>query len=68
MTVKTDYARFDIHDELTAPAGSERLLKSISTAGGIGLEAGRRPRRLARRAARLRPNALGAARGRPPEA
>lgn len=34
MTVKTDYARFDIHDELTAPAGSERLLKSISTAGG----------------------------------
>ena len=34
MTVKTDYARFDIHDELTAPAGSEKLLKSISTAGG----------------------------------
>ena len=34
MTVKTDYARFDIHDELTAPAGSERLLKSIATAGG----------------------------------
>ena len=34
MTVKTDYSRFDIHDELTAPAGSERLLKSISTAGG----------------------------------
>jgi len=34
MTIKTDYARFDIHDELTAPAGSERLLKSISTAGG----------------------------------
>ena len=34
MTVKTDYARFDIHDELTAPAGSERLLKSISTSGG----------------------------------
>ena len=27
MTVKTDYARFDIHDELTAPGGSERLLK-----------------------------------------
>jgi alkylhydroperoxidase family enzyme len=34
MTVKTDYARFDIHDELTAPGGSERLLKSISTSGG----------------------------------
>lgn len=34
MTVKTDYARFDIHDELTAPSGSERLLKSISTSGG----------------------------------
>ena len=34
MTVKTDFSRFDIHDELTAPAGSERLLKSISTAGG----------------------------------
>jgi alkylhydroperoxidase family enzyme len=34
MTVKTDYSRFDIHDELTAPAGSDRLLKSISSAGG----------------------------------
>jgi alkylhydroperoxidase family enzyme len=34
MTVKTDYSRFDIHDELTAPDGSERLLKSISSAGG----------------------------------
>lgn len=34
MTVKTDFSRFDIHDELTAPGGSERLLKSISTAGG----------------------------------
>lgn len=34
MTVKTDYSRFDIHDELTAPGGSERLLKSISSAGG----------------------------------
>ena len=34
MTVKTDFSRFDIHDELTAPAGSERLLKSISSAGG----------------------------------
>lgn len=34
MTVKSDYSRFDIHDELTAPGGSERLLKSISSAGG----------------------------------
>lgn len=34
MTVKTDFSRFDIHDELTAPEGSERLLKSISSAGG----------------------------------
>ena len=34
MTVKTDYARFDIHDELTAPAGSEPLIKSIQTSGG----------------------------------
>ena len=34
MTVKTDYSRFDIHDELTAPDGSARILKSISTAGG----------------------------------
>ncbi len=34
MTVKTDFSRFDIHDELTAPAGSDKLLKSISSAGG----------------------------------
>jgi alkylhydroperoxidase family enzyme len=34
MTVKTDFSRFDIHDELTAPEGSEKLLKSISSAGG----------------------------------
>lgn len=34
MTVKTDFSRFDIHDELTAPGGSEKLLKSISTSGG----------------------------------
>ena len=45
MTVKTDFSRFDIHDELTAPGGSERLLKSISTAGGsvsklVGVMAG----------------------------
>jgi alkylhydroperoxidase family enzyme len=34
MTVKTDFSRFDIHDELTAPAGSDRILKTISDAGG----------------------------------
>src|SRR5918996_1508469 len=34
MTVKTDISRFDIHDELTAPEGSERILKSASSAGG----------------------------------
>ncbi len=45
MTVKTDMSRFDIHDELTAPDGSTRILKSVSTAGGsvskfIGVLAG----------------------------
>lgn len=34
MTVKTDISRFDIHDELTAPEGSERILKSVSSAAG----------------------------------
>lgn len=34
MTVKTDYSRFDIHDELTAPQGSDRLLKAIEATGG----------------------------------
>ena len=34
MTVKTDYARFDIHDELTAPEASVPILKGVSTAGG----------------------------------
>jgi len=34
MTVKTDYSRFDIHDELTAPEGSVPILKGVSTAGG----------------------------------
>lgn len=34
MTVKTDMSRFHIHDELTAPDASARLLKSITTAGG----------------------------------
>jgi AhpD family alkylhydroperoxidase len=45
VTVKTDMSRFDIHDELTAPDGSTRILKSVSTAGGsvskfIGVLAG----------------------------
>ena len=34
MTVKTDISRFHIHDELTAPDASAKLLKSIQTAGG----------------------------------
>jgi alkylhydroperoxidase family enzyme len=34
MTVKTDYSRFDIHDELTAPEASVPILKGVSTAGG----------------------------------
>jgi AhpD family alkylhydroperoxidase len=45
MTIKTDYSRFDIHDELTAPAGSVKILKGIQTAGAeiskfIGVLAG----------------------------
>lgn len=67
MTVKTDFSRFDIHDELTAPAGSERLLKTISDAGGavsklVGAMAGS-PAALkayARMRSELRRGALGA--------
>jgi AhpD family alkylhydroperoxidase len=45
MTVKTDMSRFDIHDELTAPAETARLLRGMSDAGGsvskfIGVLAG----------------------------
>lgn len=45
MTVKTDMSRFHIHDELTAPDSSARLLKSVASAGGsvskfIGVLAG----------------------------
>ena len=45
MTIKTDYSRFDIHDELTAPEGSIKILKGIQTAGAevtkfIGVLAG----------------------------
>jgi AhpD family alkylhydroperoxidase len=34
MTVKTDISRFDIHDELTAPDETARLLRGVSDAGG----------------------------------
>lgn len=34
MTVKTDVSRFHVHDELTAPAGSDRILKTIVETGG----------------------------------
>ena len=34
MTVKTEISRFDIHDELTAPEGSTRIIKGVSSAGG----------------------------------
>jgi alkylhydroperoxidase family enzyme len=34
MTIKTDISRFDIHDELTAPEGSMKILKGAQTAGG----------------------------------
>jgi AhpD family alkylhydroperoxidase len=45
MTVKTDISRFDIHDELTAPDASARIIKSVASAGGavskfIGVLAG----------------------------
>jgi AhpD family alkylhydroperoxidase len=45
MTVKTDISRFDIHDELTAPDGSARLLAGMSGTGSsvsklIGVLAG----------------------------
>jgi alkylhydroperoxidase family enzyme len=35
MTVKTDISRFQIHDELTAPEGSSKILKGIQTTGEI---------------------------------
>ena len=34
MTVKTDISRFQIHDELTAPDASARLLQGMASAGG----------------------------------
>jgi alkylhydroperoxidase family enzyme len=35
MTVKTDISRFHIHDELTAPEGSAKILKGVQTRGEI---------------------------------
>jgi len=45
MTIKTDVSRFHIHDELTAPEGSVKILKSVQGAAGeiskfIGVLAG----------------------------
>src|SRR5437763_9042136 len=34
MTIKTDISRFDIHDELTAPEGSAKILRGVQAAGG----------------------------------
>jgi len=33
VTIKTEVSRFHIHDELTAPDGSAKLIKGIQTAG-----------------------------------
>ena len=57
MTVKTDVSRFHIHDELTAPEGSVRILKGVQGAGGAGFEVHRRARRSAGGAARVRAHA-----------
>ena len=35
MTIKSDYSRFDIHDELTAPRGSVRFLEGVARAGEV---------------------------------
>ena len=35
MTVKTDYSRFDVHDVLTAPDGSVKILEGVSRTGEI---------------------------------
>jgi AhpD family alkylhydroperoxidase len=45
MTIKTDISRFHIHDELTAPEGSVKILRGVQSAGGavskfIGVLAG----------------------------
>lgn len=35
MTIKTDYSRFDIHDVLTAPEGSVKILEGVARAGEV---------------------------------
>ena len=45
MTIKTEISRFDIHDELTAPEESAKILRGVQSAGGavskfIGVLAG----------------------------
>ena len=35
MTIKSDYSRFDIHDVLTAPEGSVKILEGVSRAGEV---------------------------------
>ena len=57
MTVKTDVSRFHVHDELTAPEGADRMLKTIVETGGsisklVGVLAG--APRVLRAFARLR--------------
>jgi alkylhydroperoxidase family enzyme len=64
MTVKTDVSRFHVHDELTAPEGSDRMLKTIAETGGsiskfVGVLAGA-PRAL-RAFARMRSELRGGA-------
>jgi AhpD family alkylhydroperoxidase len=34
MTIKTEISRFDIHDELTAPEGSAKILRGVQSASG----------------------------------
>src|SRR5918999_1661578 len=35
MTIKTDYSRFDVHDVLTAPEGSVKILEGVSRTGEV---------------------------------
>jgi alkylhydroperoxidase family enzyme len=35
VTIKTDYSRFDIHDTLTAPEGSAKILEGVARTGDI---------------------------------
>lgn len=35
MTIKTEYSRFDIHDVLTAPEGSVKILEGVARAGEV---------------------------------